>query len=31
MGYTAPVARDSFDTPYGEMAGVWVHAHMVSQ
>jgi CHASE2 domain-containing sensor protein len=31
IGYTAPVARDSFDTPYGEMAGVWVHAHMVSQ
>ncbi|NJP10083.1 MAG: CHASE2 domain-containing protein [Leptolyngbyaceae cyanobacterium RU_5_1] len=31
IGYTAGVARDSFDTPYGEMAGVWVHAHMVSQ
>lgn len=31
IGYTAPVARDTFDTPYGEMAGVWVHAHMVSQ
>lgn len=31
IGYTAPVARDSFETPYGEMAGVWVHAHMVSQ
>ncbi|WP_348251910.1 CHASE2 domain-containing protein [Leptolyngbya sp. FACHB-1515] len=31
IGYTAPVARDSFDTPYGEMAGVWVHAHAVSQ
>lgn len=31
IGYTAPVARDSFDTLYGEMAGVWVHAHMVSQ
>jgi CHASE2 domain-containing sensor protein len=31
VGYTAPVARDSFDTPYGEMAGVWVHAHALSQ
>lgn len=31
IGYTAPVARDSFETPYGEMAGVWVHAHAVSQ
>jgi CHASE2 domain-containing sensor protein len=31
IGYTAPVARDYFDTPYGRMAGIWVHAHMVSQ
>ncbi|MEO1348650.1 MAG: CHASE2 domain-containing protein [Cyanobacteria bacterium J06635_15] len=31
VGYTAPVARDSVDTPYGKMAGVWVHAHMASQ
>lgn len=31
IGYTAPVARDNFETPYGEMAGVWVHAHAVSQ
>jgi CHASE2 domain-containing sensor protein len=31
VGYTAPVARDSVDTPYGKMAGVWLHAHMVSQ
>jgi CHASE2 domain-containing sensor protein len=31
IGYTAPVARDYFDTPYGQMAGIWVHAHMVSQ
>lgn len=31
IGYTATVARDSFDTPYGEMAGVWIHAHLVSQ
>jgi CHASE2 domain-containing sensor protein len=31
VGYTAPVARDNFETPYGETAGIWVHAHMVSQ
>ena len=31
LGYTAPVARDTVRTPYGEMAGVWVHAHKVSQ
>ena len=31
VGYTAPVARDYLTTPYGTMAGVWVHAHMVSQ
>ena len=31
LGYTAPVARDTVKTPYGEMAGVWVHAHKVSQ
>ncbi|NER24187.1 MAG: CHASE2 domain-containing protein [Symploca sp. SIO1C2] len=31
IGYTAPVARDYFDTPYGKMPGVWIHAHMVSQ
>jgi CHASE2 domain-containing sensor protein len=31
IGYTAPVARDNFNTPYGKMPGVWVHAHMVSQ
>ena len=31
VGYTAPVARDTVDTPYGEMPGVWVHTHMVSQ
>lgn len=31
VGYTAPIARDAVDTPYGKMAGVWVHAHMVSQ
>ena len=31
VGYTSPVARDYFVTPYGPMAGVWIHAHMVSQ
>lgn len=31
IGYTAPIARDNFETPYGQMAGIWVHAHMVSQ
>jgi CHASE2 domain-containing sensor protein len=31
VGYTAPVARDNFDTPDGQRAGIWVHAHMVSQ
>jgi CHASE2 domain-containing sensor protein len=31
VGYTAPVARDYFNSPYGNMAGVWIHAHMVSQ
>ena len=31
VGYTAPVSKDYFETPYGPMAGLWVHAHMVSQ
>jgi CHASE2 domain-containing sensor protein len=31
IGYTAKVARDNFNTPLGEMAGVWVHAQMTSQ
>ena len=31
IGYTAAVARDYFDTPYGIMPGVWIHAHMTSQ
>ncbi|MEB3357534.1 MAG: CHASE2 domain-containing protein, partial [Synechococcales bacterium] len=31
IGTTAPIARDSLVTPYGEMPGVWIHAHMVSQ
>ena len=31
VGYTAPVSKDYFETPYGPMPGIWVHAHMVSQ
>ncbi|HEY9650446.1 MAG TPA: CHASE2 domain-containing protein, partial [Coleofasciculaceae cyanobacterium] len=31
IGYTAPTARDNFETPYGQMPGIWIHAHMVSQ
>jgi CHASE2 domain-containing sensor protein len=31
IGITAPVAKDSLNTPYGEMPGVWIHAHLVSQ
>ncbi|HBB30785.1 MAG TPA: hypothetical protein DDZ80_02240 [Cyanobacteria bacterium UBA8803] len=31
IGYSAPIAKDYINTPYGEMAGVWIHAHMVSQ
>lgn len=31
LGTTAPIARDSFMTPIGEQAGIWVHAHQVSQ
>ncbi len=31
LGYTANVAQDYFDTPYGTMPGVWIHAHMTSQ
>ena len=31
IGYSTSVARDYFDTPYGTMPGVWIHAHMTSQ
>ncbi|MEM7772901.1 MAG: CHASE2 domain-containing protein, partial [Cyanobacteria bacterium P01_A01_bin.37] len=31
MGTTDQIGRDDFETPYGTMPGVWVHAHMVSQ
>ena len=31
IGYTTDVARDYFDTPYGIIPGVWIHAHMTSQ
>ncbi|ELS00583.1 putative transmembrane sensor domain protein [Xenococcus sp. PCC 7305] len=31
FGYTAPVAKDYFETPYGTMPGIWIHGHMTSQ
>ena len=31
IGVTAPVATDNRNTSYGEMPGVWIHAHQVSQ
>ncbi len=31
VGTTAPIARDTHLTPYGEMPGIWIHAHMASQ
>ncbi|HEY9861928.1 MAG TPA: CHASE2 domain-containing protein, partial [Candidatus Obscuribacterales bacterium] len=31
VGITAPIGRDTLNTPYGKVAGVWIHAHMVSQ
>lgn len=31
IGTTAPIARDSLITPDGEQAGIWIHAHLVSQ
>lgn len=31
VGTTAAIARDTFATPYGEMPGIWIHAHQVSQ
>lgn len=31
IGVTAPIARENFHTPYGEMPGIWIHAHMLSQ
>lgn len=31
IGVTAPIAKDYYSTPYGQMAGVWVQAHSVSQ
>lgn len=31
VGYTAPVAKDNFQTPLGEMSGVWLHTQMSSQ
>ncbi|MEG3895278.1 MULTISPECIES: CHASE2 domain-containing protein [unclassified Microcoleus] len=31
IGHTSEVSRESFDTVYGKMPGVWIHAHMISQ
>lgn len=31
VGNTAPVARDTLETTQGKMAGVWIHAHILSQ
>jgi CHASE2 domain-containing sensor protein len=31
IGMTAAIANDSFKTPYGEMPGIWIHTHAVSQ
>jgi len=31
IGVTAKIGRDFFETPIGKQAGVWVHAHMLSQ
>jgi CHASE2 domain-containing sensor protein len=31
IGTSAPIARDSFNTAYGEMPGIWIHAHQLSQ
>ncbi len=31
IGTTAPVGQDILSTPLGEMPGVWVHAHQLSQ
>ncbi|MCU0527547.1 MAG: CHASE2 domain-containing protein [Elainella sp. Prado103] len=30
IGTTAPIARDYFQTPFGQQAGIWIHAHQVS-
>ena len=31
IGHTSEVSKESFDTLYGKMPGVWIHTHMVSQ
>ncbi len=31
IGVSDPIANDYRETPYGELPGVWVHAHSVSQ
>lgn len=30
IGTTAPIARDYFQTPFGQQAGIWIHAQQVS-
>lgn len=31
IGHSSEVSKESFDTVYGKMPGVWIHAHMISQ
>ncbi len=31
IGVTDPIGNDYRDTPYGELPGVWIHAHGISQ
>ena len=31
IDHTSEVSRESFDTVYGKIPGVWIHAHMISQ
>ena len=31
IGHTSQASNTEFDTPYGKMPGVWIHAQMVSQ
>ncbi|MGK7940714.1 MAG: CHASE2 domain-containing protein [Crocosphaera sp.] len=31
LGYRSSTAKDSFNTPLGELPGVWVHGHATSQ
>ena len=31
IGHSSEVSKESFDTVYGKMPGVWIHAHAISQ